>query len=135
MDWVFLFSRICIAIVFALLALRFHFGGIGMTYAESYRVPLRGILMPLSGVLMVVAAGMVAAGAWADLGALVLAAVLLVMTGFMHAFWKEDDPQAGLGQQVHFAKNLGLVAAALVLFFVYSELDEPPLSATQPFFE
>ena len=135
MDWVFLLGRILIALVFALSALKFHLGGIGMTYAETNRVPLPRLVVPLAGLVMLAGAAMVAAGAWADLGALLLIAVLLPITGFMHRFWTEDDPQAKLGQQVHFFKNLGLAGGAVLVFFAYHELpDEAPLSATEPLF-
>ena len=58
--------------------------------------------------MVTVAASALAAGAWADVAALVLLAFLLVTTFFMHPFWKEGDPQAKMGQQVHFLKNLGV---------------------------
>jgi putative oxidoreductase len=135
-DWVFAVGRAMIAILFVLSALRFHFGGIGMSYAESYRAPFPHLLVPLSGLVIVVAALMVAVGAWADLAALVLVAFLLVTSYYMHPFWKERDPQAKLGQQVHFFKNLGLAGGALVLFYAYYQLgDSAALSVTEPLFE
>ena len=76
MDWVFLIARILIAIVFLMSALKYHFGGAGMRYAESYRAPFPKLLVPFSGLVIVVAALALAAGAWADVAALVLAAFL-----------------------------------------------------------
>jgi putative oxidoreductase len=132
-DWVFLLARILIAIVFVMSALKYHFGGVGMRYAESYRAPLPGLLVPLSGLVIVVASLMVAAGAWADVAALVLVAFLLVTSYYMHPFWKETDPQAKMGQQVHFLKNLGLAGGLLVLFYAYYRLGgDAALSATKP---
>ena len=132
-DWVFLLARIFIALVFVMSALKYHFGGIGMRYAESYRAPFPRLLVPLSGLVIVVAAAAVAAGAWADVAALVLVAFLLVASYYMHPFWKEADPQAKLGQQVHFLKNLGLAGGLLVLFYAYYRLgDDAALSATGP---
>jgi putative oxidoreductase len=132
-DWVFLLARILIAIVFVMSALKYHFGGIGVRYAESYRAPFPGLLVPLSGLVIVVAALMVAAGVWADIAALVLVAFLLVTSYYMHPFWKEADPQAKMGQQVHFLKNLGLAGGLLVLFYAYYRLGgDAALSATKP---
>ena len=63
-----------------------------MRYAESYRAPFPKLLVPFSGLVIVVAALALAAGAWADVAALVLAAFLLVVSYFMHPFWKEPRP-------------------------------------------
>jgi putative oxidoreductase len=132
MDWVFLIARILIAIVFLMSALKYHFGGAGMRYAESYQAPFPRLLVPFSGLVIVVAALALAAGAWADVAALVLAAFLVVVSYFMHPFWKERDPQTKLGQQVHFLKNFGLVGGVLVVFYAYDELGADALSLTDP---
>jgi putative oxidoreductase len=132
-DWVFLIARILIAILFILSALRFSFGGIGMRYAESYRPPFPKLLVPVGGLVIVVAALALAAGAWADVAALVLVALLLVITYVMHPFWKEHDPQAKMGQQVHCLKNLGVAGGLLAVFYAYYELgDQAALSLTDP---
>lgn len=134
-DVAFVVGRGTIAIVFALLAIRYQIGGIGMMYADSYRIPFARLVVPLSGLVLVAAAVMVGVGAWADLGALVLAAVLLALSGFMHPFWREADPLAKKGQQVHLAKNLGLVGGALVLFYAFYRAGaEAPWSLTAPLF-
>jgi uncharacterized membrane protein YphA (DoxX/SURF4 family) len=100
-----------------------------MSYAESYRAPFP---KPLA-LVVVIAALALAAGAWADVAALVLLAFLLVTTYLMHPFWKEGDPQARLGQEVHFFKNLAVAGGLLVLFSAYYELgDDAGLSLTDP---
>jgi putative oxidoreductase len=133
-DVAFVVGRGTIAIVIALLALRYQIGGIGMTYADSYRLPFPRLVAPLGGLVLVAAAAMVGVGAWADLGALMVVAVLLPLTLLMHPFWREVDPLARKGQQVHFAKNLGLVGGALVVFYVYYDGVEAPWSLTDPLF-
>jgi putative oxidoreductase len=132
-DWVFLIARILIAILFLLMALRFGFGGVGMRYAESYRPPFPKLLTPVGGLVIVVAALALAGGVWADVAALVLVAFLLAITYVMHPFWKERDPQARMGQQVHCLKNLGVAGGLLAVFYAYYELgDEAALSLTEP---
>jgi putative oxidoreductase len=133
-DVAFVVGRGTIAIVIALLALRYQIGGIGMMYAESYRVPFPKLVAPFCGFVLVVAAAMMGVGAWADLGALSVVAVLLPFTCLMHPFWKEHDPLARKGQQVHFAKNLGLVGGALIVFYVYYDGVDAPWSLTDPLF-
>jgi putative oxidoreductase len=129
-DWAFLIGRILLAIVFLLSAVRYHFGGAGMRYAESYRAPFPKLLVPFSGLVIAVAALLLGLGVWANVAALVLIAFLLVVSYFMHPFWKEPDPETRLGQQVHFAKNLGLVGGLLVVFAYYE--DKSSLSLTDP---
>jgi putative oxidoreductase len=129
-DWAFLIGRILLAIVFLLSAVRYHFGGAGMRYAESYRAPFPKLLVPFSGLVIAVAAVLLGLGVWANVAAIVLIAFLLVVSYFMHPFWKEPDPETRLGQQVHFAKNLGLVGGLLVVFAYYE--DKSSLSLTDP---
>jgi putative oxidoreductase len=121
---VFVAGRVFIAAAFALTAFKYGFGGIGMTYADSYRSPFPTLLRRLCALIVLVAAILVALGAWADVAALVLAALLLWVTWAMHPFWREHDPQARMGQYVHFLKNLGLVGGALVVFYVYDQLGD-----------
>jgi putative oxidoreductase len=121
---VFVAGRVLIAAAFALSAVKYGFGGIGMTYADSYRSPFPKLLRGLCALVVLVAAILVALGAWADVAALVLAVLLLWVTLAMHPFWREHDPLARMGQYVHFLKNLGLVGAALVVFYVYDQLGD-----------
>jgi uncharacterized membrane protein YphA (DoxX/SURF4 family) len=66
---------------------------------------------------MLLAGGLsVVLGVWADLGALVLAVVLLAMALMMHDFWKATDPQAKQMETISFFKNVSMAGAALVLF-------------------
>jgi len=57
-------------------------------------------------------------GVWADLGALVLAVLLVVMAVKMHDFWKHTDPQAKQGEMIGFMKNIGLAGGALFIFAI-----------------
>jgi putative oxidoreductase len=129
----FVAGRVLLAMAFAFSAFKYGFGGIGMTWADSYRSPFPRLLRRLSALVMVVAAVLVALGAWADIAALVLAVLMLWVTYRMHPYRNEHDPQARMGQQVHFLKNLGLVGGALVLFYAYNELgDDIAWSLTDP---
>ena len=133
MDCVFVVARVLIAGAVALSAFRYGFGGVGMTYADSYRSPFPKLLRRLCVLVVVVAAAAVMLGAWAEIAALVLVGFLLWVTLAMHPYWKEHDPNARLGQKVHLTKNLGLVGGALLVFFVYNQLGgEAPLSLTDP---
>lgn len=104
-------------------------------YARGYGAPAPELMVPLSGVAIVAGGLSVALGIWADLGALVLAAFALSMLPIMHAFWKEEDAQAQQAQMAQFVKNVSMAGGALVIFYVYNQLqDVAGLSITDPLF-
>lgn len=60
-------------------------------------------------------------GVFGDLGSLLIAATLIPITFFMHAFWKETDAQAAKqADQIAFNKNVGPTGGALALFLLFS---------------
>jgi len=137
MDWVFLAGRILFAIMFFNSGLVGHILGRKGTaaYARQNRVPLPEVSVVASGAMILVGSVLVALGAWGDLGALLIAAFLVVITPVMHAFWRESEPMGKQLQQVNFLKNVSLLGAALVLFFVWNQLQgSAGLSLTGPLF-
>ncbi len=120
---------------FVLSGLTNHFSRQGVEYARGYGAPAPELMVPLSGVAIVAGGLSVALGIWADLGALVLAAFALSILPIMHAFWKKEDAQAQQTQMVQFVKNVSLAGGALVIFYVYNQLQgEAGLSITDPLF-
>jgi putative oxidoreductase len=125
-----------------LFALLFVFSGFGhfqrhrmmVEYTRQAKVPLPGLAVPITG-LMIVAGGLgVAFGVWADLGSLLLVAFLLPVAFFMHRFWGVD-PQTAQMQMPHFLKNTALAGAALALFYLFREGgDDLPYTLTGPLF-
>jgi putative oxidoreductase len=137
MDAVFLAGRILFALVFVSSGIMGHLGQAKQLaqYARSVGAPAPELMVPLSGVVIIVGGLSVAIGVWADLGALLLAAFALSVAFFMHAFWREQDPQQQQNQLAHFMKNMGLVGGALVIFYVYNQLQgDAGLSITDPLF-
>jgi putative oxidoreductase len=136
-DVVFLIGRIVFALVFLFSGATVHLiqARQGIEYARMYRVPAPEVLVPLSGVMAVVGALFVILGIWADLGALLLIAFLLSVAFFMHAFWRETDEQMKANQMAHFMKNMALAGGALILFYVYNQLQGAAgLTITDPLF-
>jgi putative oxidoreductase len=137
MDIVFLIGRILFGLLFVFSGLMAHLIGWrqGVQYARMYNVPMAELGVPLTGVMAVAGGAMVILGIWGDLGALLIAAFLLLITPLMHAFWKETDDQQKLLQQVSFNKNLALLGAALALFYLWNQLQgDAGLSLTDPLF-
>ena len=137
MDWIFLTGRILFAIMF------FNSGLVGhvlnrkgtTAYASQNRVPVPALSVLASGAMIIVGSVLVALGAWGDLGALLIAAFLVVITPVMHAFWRESEPMTKQLQQINFLKNVALLGCALVLFYVWNQLQgSAGLSLTDPLF-
>jgi putative oxidoreductase len=137
MDIVFLAGRILFAFVFVFSGGTLHLlqARQGIQYAKMYRVPLAELGVPVTGVMAVAGGLMVALGLWGDLGALLLAAFLLLITPLMHAFWREEDPMQKQLQMVNFVKNVALLGGALALFYLWNQLQgDAGLSITDPLF-
>jgi putative oxidoreductase len=137
MDVVFLIGRLFFVSVFIASGVMFHFMQYRQAtqYAQMYKVPLAGPGVLLTGALAVAGGAMIALGLWGDLGALLIVAFLLLVTSFMHRFWKETDPQQWQLQVTNFQKNNGLLGGALVIFYVWNQLQgDAGLSLTDPLF-
>jgi putative oxidoreductase len=138
MDFVFLVGRILFILLFVVSGLTAHLLQMrqGVQYAKSYGVPLAELGVPLTGIVAVAGGLMVALGVWGDLGALLLAGFLVLITPLMHAFWREEDAMQRQLQTVNFMKNVALLGGALVLFYVWKQLQgDAGLSITDPLFD
>jgi putative oxidoreductase len=94
-----------------------HFDSQGIGYAASQGVPAPQILVPLSGVLLLLGGASVALGFHARIGALLLALFLVPVTLFMHRFWAISDPAAAQMQYIMFMKNVSLLGATLMIAY------------------
>ena len=131
MDVVFLIARILFVLMFVMSGM-FHFRKESVEYARAYGAPLPGLLVPLSGLTIVAGGLMVGLGVLADIGALIMAAFVLLIAPIVHAFWKEKDEQMRQIQLSQFMKNVSIAGGALVIFWVYNQLQDLPLSLTDP---
>jgi putative oxidoreductase len=136
-DVVFLIGRILFVMVFISAGSTVHLlkWREGVQYARMYNVPSAALGVPLTGVLAVVGGVFVLLGIWGDLGALMIAAFLALITPFMHAYWKEQDSMQRGNQMAHFNKNLAMLGGALILFYAWNQLQgDAGLSITDPLF-
>ncbi|MGH2995484.1 MAG: DoxX family protein [Gaiellaceae bacterium] len=137
MDVVFLVGRILFALVFVFSGATIHLlqRKQGIQYAKMYGVPLAEVGVPLTGIMAVLGGLSVAVGLWGDLGALLIAAFLALITPLMHAFWREEDAMQKQLQTVNFVKNTALLGGALALFYAWNQLQgDAGLSITDPLF-
>jgi putative oxidoreductase len=84
----------------------------------------------VSGIAIIAGGLMIALGIWADLGALLVIGFLAGITPVMHAFWKIEDQQMQQLQSAMFFKNVALLGAALIIFYVYNQGQDLDLSIT-----
>ncbi len=121
MDVVFLIARILFSVLFLFSALGHIAQADAMAgYAKFKGAPGGKFGVVASGVAMGLGALSIVLGVFGDLGSLLIAATLIPITFFMHAFWKETDAQAKQADQIAFNKNVGLIGGALALFLLFS---------------
>ncbi len=116
----------------------FHLGQREMAIAGAKEAgaPMPRLGVPLTGVTNIVGGFMVILGVWGDVGALILAVNVFLFAIFMHAFWKETDPQAQNDQMQNFLKNMTILGGLLVLFWAFNQAgDTAPLTLTDPLFD
>jgi putative oxidoreductase len=114
------------------LAGRLLFGGLfvynGVNHFRNYaairgycaykRVPMPGASAIISGVWLLVAGSSVVAGFRPELGLVLIALFLLVVTPMIHDFWTVADPAQRLGETINFTKNAALMGAALMMLLL-----------------
>jgi putative oxidoreductase len=137
LDILFLVGRILFALLFVSSGFMAHLGAggkQGREYARSLGAPSPDVLVPLSGITIIVGGLMIAFGVWADLGALLVLGFLVGITPIMHAFWKIEDPQMRAIQNAMFFKNVALAGGALIIFYIYNQGQDLDLSITEALF-
>jgi putative oxidoreductase len=93
-------------------------------YAASKRVPAPSAAVIGTGVLLAVGALSVILGVYPEIGLLLIALFLVLVTPMMHRFWIERDPQWRLVEMTNFLKNVGLLGATLMMI-VFTEFLGP----------
>jgi uncharacterized membrane protein YphA (DoxX/SURF4 family) len=117
MDAVLVIGRVLFALIFVASGINHITKAEHMTgYAQFKKVPAAKASVLLSGVFFLLAAASIILGVYADLGALVLAVLLVVMAVMFHNFWTQTDPQQKQMEQIAFFKNISMAGGALVMF-------------------
>jgi len=107
-----------------LLGLFFIFSGLNhftvfqqmSDFAEGRGVPLPGVAVAGTGLMLIAGGVSVLGGFWVrwGLGGLIL--FLAVVTPWIHSYWRMEDPHRRQEEQLHFMKNLALLGALLMLW-------------------
>lgn len=121
MDAIFLAARILFVLIFLMSAVGHIVKANDMAgYAKFKGAPGGKFGVIFSGITLGAGALMVLLGVWGDIGSLLIAATLVPISFFMHAYWKETDAQAKQGDQIMFNKNVGLIGGALAFFLLFA---------------
>jgi putative oxidoreductase len=117
-------GRVLFAVFFANAAYGHFKNHTMMTgYAKQSGVPVPIVAGWPAGAWLAAAAVSVAAGIWADLGALMIAAFVIPAAWFLHPFWKIEDPTQRQNHHQSFLRNVAFLGAALALFAVFASID------------
>jgi uncharacterized membrane protein YphA (DoxX/SURF4 family) len=116
MNAVMLVGRILFAFMFVASGLNHLTKAEAMAgYAAYKKVPAPKLANLLSGVLMILGGLSIILGVYADLGAVVLAVLLVAMAVKMHDFWNAEG-EAKQPEMIGFMKNISMAGGALFLF-------------------
>jgi uncharacterized membrane protein YphA (DoxX/SURF4 family) len=88
-----------------------------VAYARSKGAPKPDFGVPLGSLLLLGGAASIGGGAYPAFGALAVILFLVGITPIMHDFWAIDG-EAAENERIHFLKNVGLVAVALVFLLL-----------------
>lgn len=127
MDIILVIGRVLFAAIFIASGLAHFKNADAMAgYAAHKGAPggKNGVL--LSGVVFLLGGLSIALGVYPDVGALIIAAALIPVSFFMHAFWKETDPMAAQAENASFMKNVALIGAAIVFFWFFNQAQDVP---------
>lgn len=118
MREIFLIGRILLGGYFLYNGIH-HFTALGTMsqHVGAQGVPLPGLAVVASGLLLTVAGLSFVLGVLPRLGVAAIVLFLVPVTLIMHQFWTLEGP-ARLGQLVNFTKNIALMGASLMLVAV-----------------
>lgn len=119
MNTILLIGRILFALVFVSSGLS-HLAKVEAMagYAKFKKVPAAKLSVLVSGVLLAAGGLSIILGVYADLGALIIAILMIVMALKMHDFWTQTDAQAKQTEMISFSKNISMAGGALFIFAI-----------------
>ncbi len=97
-------------------------------YAGSKGVPKPKAAVMATGAAMLLGGASILLGIKPKLGAAALIGFLVGVSPIMHDFWKAEDPQQRMNDEINFFKNMALAGAAVALAGV-----EEPWPVSVPF--
>ena len=121
MDILLIAGRILFSAIFIRSGVQ-HFTRAAMMspYASSKGVPVAPFMVRFTGAMILLGGLSVLLGAYARVGAALLALFLFPTALIMHNYWSIKDPMARAGDQAHFLKDIALGGASLMVMYLGS---------------
>ncbi len=86
-------------------------------YARAKGIPAPGIMVAVTGLMLLAGGFSALLGYRVDLGGWILFVFLVAAAFLVHTFWKESDPMQRSSEMAQFMKNLALAGGALLLTY------------------
>jgi len=116
MKYIVLAGRILFCCIF-LFAVPNHFSAATIQYAAGKGVIMPHLLVPATGILLLLGGLSVLLGYKARLGAWMLVAFLIPVTFIMHDFWNVGDAMMKQMQMAMFMKNMAMLGGAFLITY------------------
>ncbi|MFC7058229.1 DoxX family membrane protein [Halovenus salina] len=84
-------------------------------YARSMGVPIAGIAVPVSFVMLILGGLGILLGIYPMVASIGVIAFFVGVTPAMHAFWRIDDPDERSQEKTQFLVNLALLGSAVIV--------------------
>lgn len=121
MEFVFLIGRLIFGGFFILNGINHFTQKKGMAqYAQSKHIPSPEFAVTFSGAILFVSGVSIALGIFTSIALFGLIVFLFITSFTMHAFWKDTDPTAKMNNNINFMKNMALLGACLMMYFITS---------------
>ncbi len=119
MEIVFLIGRIILGAYYIFNGMN-HFMRLQMMkgYAASKGVPIPGLAVPFTGLMLILGGLSFISGFQPLIGSLLVILFLVPVAFIMHNFWAIADPQMKMVEMVNFTKNLALAASAAMFTLI-----------------
>jgi uncharacterized membrane protein YphA (DoxX/SURF4 family) len=119
MEYLFPLGRVLFASFFLNSAYG-HFKNVEMMagYSASKGVPAPKLAVLGTGTLLLLGGLGIILGLWVKWALLCLVVFLVPVTLMMHPYWKVADPAARMGERMNFLRNVALLGAVLMMYFL-----------------
>ena len=87
-------------------------------YAQAKGTPSAKLAVVGTGILLILGGASFLLGYHPTIGAGLLVIFLLGVSFKIHNFWTISDPQARMGEQIHFGKNIAMIGFLLMTLMI-----------------
>ena len=121
MEFVFLLGRLMFGGFFLMNGINHFTQKKGLIeYSRSKHIPSPEVAVSLSGAILFVSGISIVLGIFIQFSLFLLVIFLFITSFTMHAFWKDSDVATKTNNYIGFMKNMALLGACLMLFFMES---------------